>query len=79
MEVEELLDVIIRELVARPDYVKIDRINDDRGVLLSVHVAKSDMPIVIGREGKLVGALRTIMRARGSRDNARVSVRIEED
>lgn len=78
MELEQFLETIILALVEKPEAVKISRTTDDMGVLISVLVDASDMGRVIGREGATAKALRVIMRTYGMKQNARVSIKIEE-
>jgi len=75
---QELLEYIIKVLVDHPEDVKIEKKVDEMGVLLSVRVNPSDMGIVIGKQGATVRAIRTILRAVGLKNNARVNLKIEE-
>ncbi len=74
----QLLETIIKALVSEPDKVKVSRKVDEMGVLLELDVAQADMGTVIGKQGKTAIALRTILRAFGSRNNARVNLKIIE-
>ena len=60
---KELLEFIARELVDEPDEVRVEEVEDDRGVLLSLRVAKDDMGKVIGRGGRTARAIRAVMKA----------------
>ena len=75
---EQLLKTIVEALVSEPEKVKIDRKVDEMGVLLELDVAQADMGTVIGKQGKTAQALRTILRALGARNNARVNLKIAE-
>jgi predicted RNA-binding protein YlqC (UPF0109 family) len=61
--VKELLEYLARELVDDPDGVQVEEVEDDRGVLLTLRVAKDDMGKVIGRGGRTARAIRTVVKA----------------
>lgn len=64
MPVEELLELLARGLVERPDEVSVERFDeDDDTVLLELSVAEDDYGKVIGRGGRTAQALRTVIRA----------------
>jgi len=63
----DLLDYLVRELVDDPDSVRVEQVDDDRGVLLTLRVAQDDMGKVIGRGGRTARALRIVMKAAGMR------------
>jgi len=69
--VKELLEYLARELVDEPDDVRVEEVADDRGVLLTLRVAKDDMGKVIGRGGRTARALRTVMKAAAVREGIR--------
>jgi uncharacterized protein len=74
--VRELLEFLAREIVDEPDSVEVTESHDDRGTLLSLHVAPEDMGKVIGRGGRTARALRTVIRAAGTRSGVHASVEI---
>ncbi|HEX5626562.1 MAG TPA: KH domain-containing protein [Actinomycetota bacterium] len=63
----DLLDYLARELVDDPDAVRVEQIDDERGVLLTLRVAQDDMGKVIGRGGRTARAIRIVMKAAGTR------------
>jgi predicted RNA-binding protein YlqC (UPF0109 family) len=65
--VKDLLDYLVRELVDEPDAVQIEEAQDDRGVVYTLHVGPDDVGKVIGRGGRTVRAIRTVMKAAGMR------------
>ena len=71
---EDLLLFLVRALVDEPDEVTVDAIEEDDALVLELRVAEDDVGHVIGRGGRTVGALRTVMRAVGSRNDRRVLV-----
>lgn len=74
----EMLRAVIEPLVSNPQDISIERTMDEKGVLLSLRVAKSDMGRVIGKSGSTIGAVRTIFQALGARMNAHISVKVIE-
>ncbi len=72
----ELLAELARRLVDDPDAVRVDEVERDGAVVLQLHVAKDDVGKVIGRQGRIARALRTIVRAGAARENHRVLVEI---
>lgn len=72
----ELLEFLARELVDEPDAVEVTESEDDRGLLLSLRVAPEDMGKVIGKGGRTARALRTVVRAAGTRSGQHVAVEI---
>lgn len=76
----ELVEYLARALVEDPDAVSVEEFEDDEGeLILELRVADGDIGRVIGRDGCVAKALRTVARAAGSRDGQRVSVEIVED
>ena len=72
---DELLAYLARSLVDSPDDVSVDAFEEDDGTLvLELHVADDDAGKVIGRGGRTVAALRTVVKAAAVRDGQRVLV-----
>ncbi len=74
----ELLAYLARELVDDPEAVRVETEERDGALVLVLHVAPDDLGKVIGRGGRIVRALRTIMRATAVREGQRVLVEIAE-
>jgi predicted RNA-binding protein YlqC (UPF0109 family) len=74
----ELLAYLARELVDEPDAVRVETEERDEGVVLVLHVAEDDVGKVIGRNGRIARALRTLVRAASPRDGRRVFVEIAD-
>lgn len=72
----ELLETIVRSLVNHPSEVRVEQTKDDRGILLTLHVAQDDMGKVIGKTGKTAEAIRTIIRCAGAKLNGAYSMKI---
>ena len=75
----ELVAELARRLVDEPDAVRVEEIEEYDGTLvLRLHVAEGDIGKVIGRQGRLARALRTIVRASAVREGRRVLVEIAD-
>ncbi len=77
---KELLLTIARGLVEEPDAVVVtqDEPAEDGTIVFHLHVAADDMGRVIGKQGRIAKAMRTVMRAAATRQNAKVSVEIDD-
>jgi hypothetical protein len=75
---QAFLDYTVKALVDNPDAVIITRSVDEMGVLLTLTVAPDDMGKIIGRDGNIAKALRTLLRVVGMKHNARVNLKINE-
>jgi predicted RNA-binding protein YlqC (UPF0109 family) len=73
---KELLEVIARYLVDSPDSVKVDETEKDGSTLLELKVAPDDMGKVIGKQGRIARAIRTVVKASAIHDDKRVIVEI---
>ena len=73
---EQLLEYLAKSLVDKPEEVRVVRTERDDTVVLELHVAPEDMGKVIGRQGRIARALRTIVRAGAARTSYRVLVEI---
>ena len=74
---QKLLGEIIQAIVTYPEQVEVSRHVDEMGVLLSVKLEQSDAGIVIGKDGRAIKAIRSVMNLVGRRSKARVSVRLD--
>ncbi len=74
---QNLLEMILRSIVSRPEEVQVTRHVDEMGVLLSAKLGEGDAGVVIGKDGRAIKAIRSIMNLVGRRSKARVSVRLE--
>lgn len=70
------MEYIVTQLVEHPDEVHIDERADDDEVILEVRVAPSDTGKIIGRQGRIARAIRTVVKAAAVRDGRRVTVDI---
>jgi uncharacterized protein len=72
--VEQLLDFLAHSLVDHPDEVSVVTAHADDALVLELHVAEEDAGQLIGRRGRTITALRTVMRAVGASQDRRVLV-----
>jgi predicted RNA-binding protein YlqC (UPF0109 family) len=72
------LDYVIKSLVDHPESVKVNRVVDEMGVLLTLDVHPDDMGKIIGRSGNTAKAIRILLRVVGMKNNARVNLKINE-
>lgn len=75
---KEFLEFIIKSLVDNKDAVKVERGVDEMGVLLTLKVDPADMGKIIGRGGITAKAVRTLLKAVGIKNHARINLKIEE-
>jgi predicted RNA-binding protein YlqC (UPF0109 family) len=75
---KEFLEFIVKALVDHPDEVKVEKLVDEMGVLLSLRVHPEDMGQVIGKGGSTVKAIRSLLRIVGLKNRARVNLKLEE-
>ena len=76
---KEAVEKIIKSLVAEPDAVEVKEIVDGKTVRVEVRCADSDMGRIIGREGRTVKAIRSILFAAGQKQNKRFMLDLIED
>jgi predicted RNA-binding protein YlqC (UPF0109 family) len=77
--VSALLEDLARRLVDEPDAVRVDQVEEDGELVLRLYVAEADRGKVIGRQGRIARALRTIVRASAARERRRVRLEIVDD
>jgi predicted RNA-binding protein YlqC (UPF0109 family) len=75
---ESLVAHVARQLVDHPDEVRVERTERDGAVVIRLHVASDDVGKVIGRQGRVIRALRTIVRASGTKSGERRLLEIVE-
>jgi predicted RNA-binding protein YlqC (UPF0109 family) len=76
--VAEIVEYLARRLVDAPDAVRVEQIDRDDATVLQLWVAPDDVGKVIGRQGRIARALRTVVRASAARDERRVMLEIME-
>lgn len=73
---KELVEVIAKSLVDHPEDVRVEEKQQDRQVTLELRVDEDDMGKVIGRQGRIAKAMRTVVKAAATREHKKVSVDI---
>lgn len=77
---KELLEYLLKELVSNPKEIKIEESNESDGTVhLSFSVAPDDMGIIIGKSGRMISAIRTLIKATAAREGKRVFLELEEN
>lgn len=74
----DFVEFIVKQIVENPDDVEVSRSVDEMGVLITLKVHKDDMGKVIGKNGQTAKSLRILLRVIGSKNNARVNLKIVE-
>ncbi|HBM81658.1 MAG: KH domain-containing protein [Clostridiales bacterium] len=72
----ELVMIIAKALVDDPDAVQVNEISGEQSVILELKVAPEDMGKVIGKQGRIARAIRTVVKAAATKENKRVVVEI---
>lgn len=75
---KDFVEFIVKQMVNSPDDVFVTRTVDEMGVLITLRVAKDDMGRIIGKNGQTAKAIRVLLRVVGSKNNARVNLKIVE-
>jgi predicted RNA-binding protein YlqC (UPF0109 family) len=73
---KDLVEFVAKSLVDDPDSVKVEEIREPGGVVIELHVAEDDMGKVIGRNGSVAKALRTLLKVTAARNGESVSLEI---
>ena len=76
MAARELVEYVAKSLVDDPDSVTVTEVEDAEGTVIELHVAEDDMGKVIGRNGSVAKALRTLLKVTAARDGEPVSLEI---
>ena len=73
---QQFVEYIVKSLVSNPDDVSVERMIDEKGVLLTLTVNPEDLGRVIGKRGGTAQSLRTLLRALGTKNDARYNLKI---
>lgn len=73
---KELLEYLAKSLVDKPEEVEVSQVEGERSVILELRVSPDDMGKVIGKQGRIAQALRTIVKAAAVKDGKRVMIEI---
>lgn len=75
---KELVEVIAKSLVDHPDEVVVTETNTEKNVIVELKVASDDMGKVIGKQGRIAKAIRSVVKAAASKDDKKVIVEIQQ-
>jgi len=73
---KELVEIIAKSLVDSPDEVQVNEVIGEQSIILELKVAPDDMGKVIGKQGRIAKAIRTVVKAAAIKENKRVVVEI---
>jgi len=73
---KDLVEYIVKSIVSEPDKVNITEENGDEGLLIKLEVAPDDKGRVIGRQGRVAQAMRTLLRVKAAKEDTRVRLEI---
>ncbi len=76
---QQFVEFIVKSLVSNPDSVRVERRIDEKGVLLELTVDPDDLGRVIGKRGATAQSLRTLLRALGTKNDARYNLKIVDN
>ncbi|WP_018702439.1 MULTISPECIES: KH domain-containing protein [Sporomusaceae] len=75
---KEIVEVIAKALVRHPEQVRVEATDDRNGTVYALRVSPEDMGKVIGKQGRIAKAIRTVVKAAATRENKKVNVEISE-
>ncbi len=75
---QEFVESVVRAIVNHPDDVRTEKIIDQKGVLITLNINQEDMAQVIGKGGKTIMAVRTLLRIIAAKMDARINLKIAE-
>ena len=73
---KELVEFVVKSLVDNPDEVFVNKVEGEKSTILELHVAQDDVGKVIGKQGRIAKAIRSVVKAASSKDNKKVEVEI---
>lgn len=76
---QQFVEYVVKSLVNNPDAVSVDRSVDEKGVLLELTVDPEDLGRVIGKRGATAQSMRTLLRALGTKNEARYNLKIVDN
>ncbi|MFW5985621.1 MAG: KH domain-containing protein [Halanaerobiaceae bacterium] len=74
---KEMVEIIARSIVDEPEKVHVKAVEDDKSITLELSVAENDMGKVIGKQGRIARAIRTVVKAAATKEGKKVSVDIQ--
>src|SRR5215471_10395392 len=76
---QQFVEFVVKSLVSKPDAVRVERRIDEKGVLLELTVDPEDLGRVIGKRGGTAQSIRTLLRALGTKNDARYNLKIVDN
>lgn len=76
---QQFVEFVVKSLVSKPDEVQVERRIDEKGVLLELTVDPEDLGRVIGKRGATAQSIRTLLRALGTKNDARYNLKIVDN
>ncbi|MFP4661135.1 MAG: KH domain-containing protein [Halanaerobiales bacterium] len=76
---KELVEKIARAIVDQPEEVRVNEVQGEKSVILEITVANDDMGKIIGRQGRIARAIRTVVKAAATKEGKKVIVDIQEN
>ncbi len=76
---KDLVEYIVKSLVDNPEEVSVTEVTGSSAIILEVSVAESDMGRVIGRQGRVINSIRTILQVLAAKQGKRVNLEVIED
>ncbi len=73
---QELVELLAKALVDNPDAVQVTEIEGEKSIIVELRVASEDMGKVIGKQGRIARAIRTVTKAAAAKEGKRVAVEI---
>ncbi|MFW5972169.1 MAG: KH domain-containing protein [Bacillota bacterium] len=73
-----LVETIAKAIVDQPDMVNVNEVEGEKSVILEISVADDDMGKIIGRQGRIARAIRTVVKAAATKEGKKVIVDIQE-
>ena len=74
---KELVEFVVKSLVDNPDEVSVNKVEGEKSTILELRVAQDDVGKVIGKQGRIAKAIRVVMRAAATRNDAKISIEID--
>lgn len=75
---KELVETIAKSIVDQADMVQVNEVQGEKSVILEISVADEDMGKIIGRQGRIARAIRTVVKAAATKEGKKVMVDIQE-
>lgn len=73
---KELIEYIARSLVDHPEHVKVTQVEGEQSIIFELQVAQDDMGKIIGKEGRIANAIRTLLKVAAAREGKRAVLEI---